>query len=104
MLICFVISNNCRTFATEISNQLNKQVMKETQLEKMLQIEGYVSNAVAQVINHIEVLISSAIRTEDSNFTKEDEINLRIAYNKFKEAQRELEMSIRTATNKATKI
>ena len=78
--------------------------MNETQMEKVLNIQSYFNNAVEQVTNHIETLIRSAIRDDNSKLTKEDAIALNNAYCNIKTSHREFEQVLNKVLIKTTKV
>lgn len=68
--------------------------MKETQLDKLHNIEMYTNNVVSHTASHIRELINSAYRDDENKMDKEDRAILYNAYNAIKTAIDEMEQAV----------
>lgn len=60
--------------------------MVQTQMDKMLDIQNYVSNVAKSTIAHLETLMQSALRTENSTLNKDDRMEMYAAYTEIRNA------------------
>ena len=72
--------------------------MVQTQMEKMLDIQNYVSNVAKSTITHLETLMQSALRTENSLLNKDDKMEMYAAYTEIRNAIEKYNQVIRDKT------